>query len=210
MKKTFILFTIIFAVPGFAQVNKDSADFPEHNFSLSLQLGEPNRIHQAEYLEENTALFSNDGSTTQYGWSTGLTLRKHTSSTFFYHVRVAYGNTYSSQYDTSYISMPYGSPHDTIVETQHTYYSGATRTYRSSNLLFGIGGGHEMQFRNFVVRAGGELHYLRYLRISHDVSGTNYFAVEEDSLLTGGHYSSLDVTYSTEAIKYPCACFAGV
>src|SRR5688572_18391288 len=95
----FATFAVFAGILCSAQNDSVSTD-PDNTLSLSLQVGQPVRIPNAEFPDEQIFPFSSTGDLVQYGWSAGATARYHTSSTFFYHLRVGYGSKYRNQYDS--------------------------------------------------------------------------------------------------------------
>lgn len=185
---------------GAPQTAADSAYNPK--FAVTLLVGQPNYIAGADVLGSDQPFNVLHGDLQRFSMGTGLCFRWYQDETFFLHARMMYSTRRYTLYD-SVIPPPdvYGSGSGGWTTTRE-YTNVRYNAYRMNNLLFGVGGGHEGRYGNFIVRAGGEIDFISYSDVFVQTDARAYVVVHSDST-NGGQYSSSQVQMSTDRTTSP-------
>lgn len=185
MTRLFALFILLCSPAALFAFGTDSAAPPEHRFSLTLQVGQPNHIVGADVLDGDQPFNTLHGDLSRFSMGAGGIFRYHVDESFFLQARVMYSTRRYTLYDSTMDEPVIDTFPQRIMTTNRTYVT--DNNYFMSNMLFGIGGGHEGHYGRFIVRAGGEIDFIRYADVLVETATRNYTFKHSDSISGGTH-----------------------
>jgi hypothetical protein len=186
----------------------DSVGPPKFRYSVSLQVGQPNKLAGAEAISHDDLSVSPHGTLNRYSYGTGATFRYFTDETFFLHLRFAYSARHQEIYDSLVVATEeyvINNVHETH-QLDQVYYT----NYNTRNLLFGLGGGHEGRYGRFLVRAGAEIGLILYTQNHRYTVEGSYDRADHDSLANGNQYHYDYFRGAAIDLKYPLVWGVGL
>lgn len=157
-------------------------------YSIGVQMGQPNQIAGADVLNGSQPFSALHGNLDRFSIGTGGFFRWHIDETFSLHARFSYSTRRYSLYD-SVVDPKLVEISPNWTNTIARSYV-ADNSYRMNNILIGIGGGHEGHYGKFIVRAGGEIDFIKYSDVIVQTESRTYIFTDSDTNSTGGNYNT--------------------
>lgn len=159
-----------------------------YQYSIGIQIGQPHHITGADVVNDDQPFNVLHGNLNRFSMGSGLFFRWHTDESFSLHARLSYSTRRYSLYDSIAdpdVAEEFPNWTNTISRSYVT-----DNSYRMNNVLMGIGGGHEGHYGKFIVRAGGEIDFIKYSDVTVVTQSRNYTLIDSDTVSSGGHYNS--------------------
>lgn len=169
-----------------AQKLTDTTISESHRFSVTILIGQANRINGADYSSVDGPFSYIRGVLTSQSLATGAMFRYYTNESCAFHARFAYSYRYYSMYDTI-TADPYYVNDGVISGTDGSYFE-LTDNFKMNNMLIGLGASYETHLRKLILRVGAELNYIQYTKLTYSRTYKTTDTWHADTLATGGSY----------------------